>query len=83
MKERQNFEGLKIMSLENDWIKRPVIYLSMSLGGSDAQSLKEYLNERLSYYEKIYGKILPNNLWETVSTVSLKEHTNRQVHKLQ
>ena len=44
------------MSLENDWIKRPVIYLSMSLGGSDAQSLKEYLNERLSYYEKIYGK---------------------------
>jgi len=32
------FEGLKIMSLENDWIKRPVIYLSMSLGGSDAQS---------------------------------------------
>ena len=50
------FEGLKIMSLENDWIKRPVIYLSMSLGGSDAQSLKEYLNERLSYYEKIYGK---------------------------
>lgn len=50
------FEGLKIMSLEKDWIKRPVIYLSMSLGGSDAQSLKEYLNERLSYYEKIYGK---------------------------
>lgn len=36
---------------------RPVIYLSMSLGGSDAQSLKEYLNERLSYYESVYGKV--------------------------
>lgn len=29
------------------------------------------------------AKILQNNHWETVSTVSLKEHTNRQVHKLQ
>lgn len=32
--KKELFEGLKIMSLENDWIKRPVIYLSMSLGGS-------------------------------------------------
>lgn len=54
---KELFDGLKIMSVEKEWIVRPVIYLSMSLGGSDAQSLKEYLNERLSYYESVYGKV--------------------------
>lgn len=54
---KELFDGLKIMSIEKEWIVRPVIYLSMSLGGSDAQSLKEYLNERLSYYESVYGKV--------------------------
>ncbi len=51
------FDGLKITSLESEWIKRPTIYLSMSLGGSDAQSLKSYLNERMGHYESIYGKV--------------------------
>ena len=55
--KKELFEGLKIMSLEKEWVKRPVIYLTMSLGGSDAQSLKEYLNDRLSYYETLYGKV--------------------------
>ena len=55
--KRELFTGLKIMSLESEWVKRPVIYFSMSLGGSSVQSLKEYLNERLSYYETIYGKV--------------------------
>lgn len=32
------------MQMEEDWVKRPVIYLSMSLGGSSAQELKEYLH---------------------------------------
>lgn len=54
---KELFDGLKIISIEKEWIARPVIYLSMSLGGSDAQSLKEYLNERLSYYESVYGKV--------------------------
>lgn len=55
--KKELFTGLKIMSLESDWTKRPVIYLSMSLGGSNANSLKSYLNERVSYYETIYGKV--------------------------
>ena len=54
---KELFHGLKIMSIEDEWITRPVIYLSMSLGGSDAKSLKEYLNERLSYYESVYGNV--------------------------
>lgn len=41
---KELFEGLKIMQMEEDWVKRPVIYLSMSLGGSSAQELKEYLH---------------------------------------
>ena len=53
---KELFEGLKIMQVEDDWVKRPVIYLSMSLGGSSAQELREYLHNVLSSYEKIYGK---------------------------
>lgn len=55
--KKELFDGLKIMQKEKNWVKRPVIYLSMSLGGSDATSLKEYLDDRLSYYESIYGKV--------------------------
>ncbi len=50
------FEGLKIMDLEKDWVKRPVIHFSMNLGGSDAKSLESYLNNTLDKYESIYGK---------------------------
>lgn len=53
---KELFEGLKIMELESEWVKRPVIYFSMSLGGSSAQTLTEYLNNVLSSYEKIYGR---------------------------
>ena len=53
---KELFEGLKIMCLEHEWVKRPVIYLSMSLGGSTEDSLCSYLNSVLSFYEKIYGK---------------------------
>lgn len=53
---KELFEGLKMMELETEWVKRPVIYFSMSLGGSSAQTLTEYLNNVLSSYEKIYGR---------------------------
>lgn len=53
---KELFEGLKIMELEHEWIKRPVIYLSMSLGGSTEDSLCSYLDSVLSSYEGIYGK---------------------------
>lgn len=54
--KRELFEGLKISQMEKEWISRPVIYLSMSLGGSTEQSLGQYLDLALSSYEKIYGK---------------------------
>ena len=55
--KKELFDGLKIMSLEKEWVNRPVIYLTMSLGGSDALSLREYLNDRLCHYETLYGKV--------------------------
>lgn len=54
--KKELFEGLKIMELEKDWIKRPVIHFSMNLGGSDADSLHHYLDDTLTKYEEIYGK---------------------------
>lgn len=54
--KRELFSGLKIEQIEKDWISRPVIYLSMSLGGSTESSLCHYLDLVLSSYEKIYGR---------------------------
>ena len=54
--KKELFEGLKIMELEKEWVKRPVLHFSMNLGGSDAETLKAYLNDALTSYEEIYGK---------------------------
>ena len=53
---RDLFEGLKIMQLETGWTARPVIHLSMNLGGSTCESLENYLNDALLGYEAMYGK---------------------------
>lgn len=55
--KKELFEGLKIMKLEKEWVKRPVIHFSMNLGGSDAKSLTDYLDDALSKYESVYGKV--------------------------
>ena len=49
------FEGLKIMQLEKDWKKYPVIRLDMSRGGANADTLRSYLNLRFKEYEEIYS----------------------------
>lgn len=54
--KKELFEGLKIMDLEKDWVKRPVIHFSMNLGGSDVETLRQYIDDTLTKYEKIYGK---------------------------
>lgn len=41
---RELFEGLKIMELEHDWTKYPVIRLDMSEGGDTAFEIESYLN---------------------------------------
>ena len=53
--KKELFEGLKIMQLEKEWKKYPVIRLDMSRGGAEAASLNSYLNNTFSRYEKEYG----------------------------
>ena len=51
---KELFEGLKIMELEKDWVKRPVIRLDMSRGGANAGTLRSYLDIRFGQYEELY-----------------------------
>ena len=53
--EKSLFEGLRIMELEKDWTKRPVIRLDMSRGGASANTLRSYLDIRFGEYEEVYG----------------------------
>ena len=53
--KKELFEGLKIIQLEKEWKKYPVIRLDMSRGGAEAASLNSYLNNTFSRYEKEYG----------------------------
>lgn len=52
---KELFEGLKIMDLEKEWVKRPVVRLDMSLAGSTAHELNAYLNLAFKEYEQKYG----------------------------
>ena len=51
---KELFEGLKIMNMEKNWVKRPVIRLDMSRGGANAETLRSYLDIRFGQYEELY-----------------------------
>ena len=40
MGKKELFEGLKIMELETEWVKRPVIRLDMSQAGAEPKSVR-------------------------------------------
>ena len=50
--KKELFEGLKIMQLETEWVKRPVIRLDMSRAGAEPETLRSYLNNIFSQYEE-------------------------------
>ena len=52
---KELFEGLKIMDLETEWTKHPVIRLDMSRAGSSAHELNAYLNQAFKEYEQKYN----------------------------
>lgn len=52
---KELFEGLKIMDLETEWTKHPVIRLDMSRAGSSAHELNAYLNQAFKEYEQKYS----------------------------
>ena len=53
---KELFEGLKIMDLETEWTKHPVIRLDMSRAGSSAHELNAYLNQAFKEYEQKFSK---------------------------
>ena len=57
--KKELFEGLKIMQMEKEWVKRPVIRLDMSRAGAEPDTLRSYLNNIFRQYEKEYS-LLPN-----------------------
>lgn len=54
MGKKELFEGLKIMQMETEWVKRPVIRLDMSQAGAEPESLKSYLDYTFQEYESLY-----------------------------
>ncbi len=60
--KKELFEGLKIMDLENDWTKRPVVRLDMSMAGAEPELIRGYLDDAFHGYEKEYGiEVRPDN----------------------
>ena len=57
MGKKELFEGLKIMQLETEWVKRPVIRLDMSRAGAKPETLRSYLNNIFRQYEKVYSLV--------------------------
>ena len=53
--KKELFEGLKIMQLETEWLKRPVIRLDMSRAGAEPETLRSYLDITFDRLEEEYG----------------------------
>ena len=55
MGKKELFEGLKIMQMETEWVKRPVIRLDMSRAGAKPETLRSYFNNIFRQYEGEYS----------------------------
>ena len=55
MGKKKLFEGLKIMQMETEWVKRPVIRLDMSRAGAEPETLRSYLDITFDKLEEEYG----------------------------
>ena len=53
--KKELFEGLKIMELEKEWVKHPVIHFDMSGAGSSREELTSFFKDTFEEYEKKYG----------------------------
>ena len=52
--KKELFDGLRIMGLEKEWKRYPVIRLDMSNAGAEPESIRSYLDEAFHVYEKAY-----------------------------
>ena len=80
---KELFEELKIMDLETEWTKHPVIRLDMSRAGSSAHELNAYLNQAFKEYEQKFSiEASPaNTLSNRFDTIiqSANQQTGQQV----
>ena len=53
--KKELFEGLKIMQMEKEWVKRPVVRLDMSRAGAQPDTLRSYLDITFEHLENEYG----------------------------
>lgn len=81
--KKELFEGLKIMKLEKEWVKYPVVHLDMSNAGKTADSLRSYFDYAFSEYEAEYAIVPRQDATLTVRFLDLLktacEKTGRQV----
>ena len=56
--KKELFEGLKIMDMEKDWVKRPVIRLDMSNANATPEGIRTYLDDIFFDYETEYGIVV-------------------------
>ena len=59
--KKELFEELKIMQLETEWVKRPVIRLDMSQAGAEPVSIQSYLDDSFNTLETEYGIVVRQN----------------------
>ena len=52
--KKELFEGLRIMELEKEWVKRPVVRLDMSQAGAEPESVRSYLDDAFHTLEAEY-----------------------------
>ena len=81
--DRELFEGLKIMPLEKEWMRYPVIHIDLSIvkGKSSAQELQRslvLLLKRLDVYEDFSDEVTPGEKLEGMIR-RLYKTTGRQV----
>ena len=58
MGKKELFEGLKIMEMEKEWVKRPVIRLDMSQAGAGPETVRSYLDNAFHTLETEYGIVV-------------------------
>ena len=56
--KKELFEGLRIMELEKERVKRPVVRLDMSQAGAEPESVRSYLDDAFHTLETEYGIVV-------------------------
>ena len=80
--DRELFEGLKIMDLETEWKRYPVIHLDLSetKGQQTAEGLREKLFVAMKPYVKVYGQEKeenqPGSLLKGIINRASKQHSS-------